>query len=143
MLFVDFGLCKRLSTDLRRGIRQGIYALLKRDLDQFVLEMGALGMVAPGAEPGVREAVDSMFERIGDTGGSGGMLAASGSQVLGLKDEAKALLEQTPGLQLPNDLLLYAKTLSYLFSLSAQMAPEVDLMKISMPYLLRFLAAQD
>ena len=66
-----------------------------------------------------------------------------GSQVLGLKDEAKRLLQETPGLQLPNDLLLYAKTLSYLFALAEDLAPEVDVMKISVPYLLEFLGGRD
>ncbi len=60
-----------------------------------------------------------------------------------LKDEAKGLLQETPGLQLPNDLLLYAKTLSYLFALAEQVDGNVDMMKISIPYLLRFLAARD
>ena len=68
-------------------------------------------MIAPGAEPQVRRAVEEMFARIA---GRGGALALEGAQVLSLKDEAKLLLQETAGLQLPNDLLLYAKTLSYL-----------------------------
>ena len=55
-------------------------------------------------------------------------------------DEAKRLLEETSGLQLPNDLLLYAKTLSYLFALGQRLEPEVDLMKQSIPHLLKWLA---
>ncbi len=69
-------------------------------------------------------------------------LGVAGAQIVGLQDEAKKLLQDTPGLQLPNDLLLYAKTLSYLFSLGERLAPEVDLVKISLPYLLRFLAGR-
>jgi predicted unusual protein kinase regulating ubiquinone biosynthesis (AarF/ABC1/UbiB family) len=75
-----------------------------------------------------------MFERIG------GGLEIAGSRVLPLKDEAKALLQTTPGLQLPNDLLLYAKTLAYVFALGAELDPDVDLMRLSLPALLRFLA---
>jgi predicted unusual protein kinase regulating ubiquinone biosynthesis (AarF/ABC1/UbiB family) len=67
----------------------------------------------------------------------------SGGSVLALKDEAKALLEQTPGLQLPHDLLLYARTLSYGVALGEELAPEVDMMKLAVPYLLQFLAASD
>ena len=51
--------------------------------------------------------------------------------------KAKELLQQTEGLQLPNDLLLYAKTLSYVFALGEQIAPEQDLMKLLLPYLLK------
>ena len=71
------------------------------------------------------------------------MLGSSAAQVLALKDEAKRLLQETEGLQLPNELLLYAKTLSYVFALGEELDPEVDLMKISIPYLLQFLATRE
>jgi predicted unusual protein kinase regulating ubiquinone biosynthesis (AarF/ABC1/UbiB family) len=140
VLFVDFGLSKHLSPELRDQMRQGIYAVLQRDLDAFMERMSDMEMIAPGAEDGVRTAVAGMFERIAAAGGSTGVLGSSGEQVLALKDEAKRMLQDTPGLQLPNDLLLYAKTLSYLFALGQEIAPSVDLMKLSLPYLLRFLA---
>ena len=140
ILFVDFGLCKRLSPELRANLRKGIYALLQSDLDTFVERMDAMGMIAPGAHDGVREAVGAMFDRIKQ---SGGALGVSGQAILGLKDEAKDLLRSTPGLQLPNDLLLYARTLAYLFALGDDLAPEVDLVTLSTPYLLKFLAEND
>jgi ubiquinone biosynthesis protein len=140
VLFVDFGLSKRLSPELRRDLRHGIYALLQSDLDGFVDRMEAMGMIADGARPGVRESVGAMFDRIRARGGA---LAVPGDAILGLKDEAKELLRETPGLQLPNDLLLYARTLTYLFALGEQLAPEVDLMKLSTPHLLKFLAQPD
>ena len=139
-LFVDFGLSKRLSDELRNDLRQGIYALLQSDLDGFVQRMDAMGMISPGAHQQVRAAVAAMFERIRE---SGGALSMPGEAVLGLKEEAKRMLRETPGLQLPNDLLLYARTLTYLFALGEQLAPEVDLVKLSTPYLLKFLAASD
>ncbi len=141
VLFVDFGLSRRLSEALRDRMRRAIYALLQRDLGAFIEQMQALDMIAPGVERRVEEAVAGMMERMASTGeGSQGVLGASGAQILALKDEAKTLLSETPGLRLPNDLLLYAKTLSYLFALGQELDPEVDLMKITLPYLLRFLA---
>jgi predicted unusual protein kinase regulating ubiquinone biosynthesis (AarF/ABC1/UbiB family) len=136
LLFVDFGLSRRLDTELRDEMRRAIHALIQRDLDGFIDGMQRMGMIAPGAEPAVRSAVVHMFDRFS----ASGALQIAGSQVLGLKDEAKALLQQTEGLQLPNDLLLYAKTLSYVFALGEQIAPEHDLMKLLLPYLLRYLA---
>ena len=136
LLFVDFGLSRRLDPRLHREIRRGIYALMQRDLDAFIAAMDRMKMVETGHRDAVRAAVASMFERIG------GGLEIAGSRVLPLKDEAKALLQTTPGLQLPNDLLLYAKTLAYVFALGAELDPDVDLMKLSLPALLRFLAAE-
>jgi predicted unusual protein kinase regulating ubiquinone biosynthesis (AarF/ABC1/UbiB family) len=143
VLFVDFGLHRRLSPELQNEMRQGIFALMQRNVDLFVERMNALEMIAPGAELGVRKAVSQMLDRIASEGGSDALMNAPGSQVLSLKDEAKRLLEETPGLQLPNDLLLYAKTLAYVFALGEELDPNVDLMKISVPYLLQFLAARD
>jgi ubiquinone biosynthesis protein len=140
VLFVDFGLCRRLDPVLRRELRQGLYALLQRDVDGFVDGMDRMGMIATGAREGVHRAVSDMFERIAR---AGGVLDAGGSQILALEDEARELLQRTRGIQLPIDLLLYAKTVSYVFTLGAEIAPEVDLMKLSLPYLLQFLAQKD
>lgn len=140
ILFVDFGLSRRLSPDLRQHLRVGIFALLQNDLDAFVAEIDSMGMIAEGARVPVRAAVAAMFSRIRESGGG---LSVPGSQILGLKDEAVVLLRETPGLQLPNDLLLYARTLSYLFQLGNTLDPSVDLVKISTPHVLRFLAGKD
>jgi ubiquinone biosynthesis protein len=126
VLFVDFGLSKRLTPELRRELRRG---------------MQRMGMIAEGSEERVREAVTGMLARI--RGESGGALGMSGERVLALKDEAKRLLYETEGLNLPTDLLLYAKTLSYVFRLGGELAPEVDMMRLSVPYLLRFLAERE
>jgi len=140
VLFVDFGLSRRLDLALRRELRKGLHALLGRDLDAFLAGMDRMGMIAPGAHAAVQESVARMFERIGAQGGA---LAIGGSRVLALKDEAKALLSSTPGLQLPNDLLLFAKTLSYVFALGRELDPEADVMRLALPYVLRFLAERD
>ena len=139
LLFVDFGLSRRLDPVLRREMRLGIYALLQRNPAAFLDGMERMGMIAPGAREGVARAVGAMFERVA---GGGGPLGVPAAQVLSLKDEAKRLLQETPGLQLPNDLLLFAKTLSYLFALGAALDPETDLMQLSLPYLMQFLAGQ-
>jgi ubiquinone biosynthesis protein len=141
VLFVDFGLSQRLPPALAHELRLGILALLSGDLDAFVAGMARIGAVAPGAEAGVRQAVSTMFGRIRNEGGSA--LGLGADRILSLKDEAKQLLYETPGLSLPSDLLLYAKTLSYLFSLARELAPSVEPMQLCLPPLLRFLATRE
>jgi len=141
VLFVDFGLSRRLAPDLRREMRLAIFAVLRGDSEAFLGGMERMDMLEPGARERVRAAVEQMLGRLRGEGAA--PLALGASRVLALKDEAKRLLEETPGLQLPNDLLLYAKTLSYLFALGAELAPEVDMMKLTVPWLLRFLAERD
>ena len=140
VLFVDFGLSKRLDPALRREMQLGVQALLRQDLPGFVDGMERAGMLAPGARTAVAAAVGSMFVRIR---AEGAPLGLGGGQVLALKDEAKRLLSETPGLRLPNELLLWAKTLSYLFALGAELDPQTDLVRVSLPYLLRWLATRD
>jgi ubiquinone biosynthesis protein len=140
VLFVDFGLSRRLDPVLRSELRRGLYALLQRDVAAFVAGMGRMGMIEAGAEARVSQAVAAMFARVQSQGGALGM---GGGAVLPLKDEAKALLQHTEGLQLPNDLLLYAKTLSVVFALGAELAPEVDVLALCLPYALRFLAEKE
>jgi len=88
----------------------------------------------------VRAAVGGMLERLAAEGGPFGL---AGSRVLALKDEAKELLASTPGLQLPHDLLLFAKTLSYVFALGRELAPDADLVKATVPYVLGFLGERE
>jgi ubiquinone biosynthesis protein len=137
VLFIDFGLSRRLDPELRRELRLGLFALMQRDVDAFVAGMERMGMIRDGAREGVRRSVQAMFERIAAAGAE---MGGSGALILGLKDEAKALLQRTDGIQLPMDLLFYAKTVSYLFALGEALAPEVDVMKSALPYLLEFLA---
>jgi len=137
VLFVDFGLSRRLEPTLRDEIRKAVYALMKRDPEAFVDGMERMGMIADGRRPDVERAVLAMFERLS---GVGGPASLGSGQVLGLKDEAKALLNETPGLQLPNDLLLYARTMSYVFGLAQELDPQADVMKLCLPPLLQFLA---
>jgi predicted unusual protein kinase regulating ubiquinone biosynthesis (AarF/ABC1/UbiB family) len=138
VLFVDFGLSRRLGPELRRELRQAIFSILQRDPDAFVAGMDRMGMISPGHHESVRSSVARMFQRL--AGEEGGPLQLGTDRILSLKDQAKVLLSETPGLQLPNDLLLYAKTLSYLFALGDELAPEEDLMGLTVPWLLRFLA---
>ncbi len=140
VLFVDFGLSRRLDPALRRELRRGLHALLARDPDAFLAGMDRMGMIAPGAHAAVRAALARMFARIAAEGGA---LGIAGSRVLAIKDEAKELLWNTPGIQLPHDLLLFAKTLAYVFALGRELDPGADLMRFALPDVLRFLAERD
>jgi len=140
VLFVDFGLSRRLDPGLRREIRQALYALLQRDAHAFLAGMRRMDMIVPGHEAEVTAAVRRMFGRLA---GVAAPLGMGGTQVLALKDEAKALLQETRGVQLPNDLLLYAKTMSYVFALGQELDPGVDVMRLCVPSVLQFLAEKE
>ena len=76
LLFVDFGLSRRLEPGLRHEMRLGIFALLQRDERAFLDGMQRMGMIAPGAREGVARAIAAMFGRIAGGGGALGGGAA-------------------------------------------------------------------
>jgi ubiquinone biosynthesis protein len=140
VLFVDFGLTQQLSEAMADTLRRSFFALLQGDPKALLVAMQELGMVDASALGDVERAVDEMFRRLKNAGGEG--LALRGEQVEGLGREAKRLLSETPGLTLPTELLLYAKTLAHLFELGRSLAPESDVMKLCVPYLVRFLGSR-
>lgn len=140
VLFVDFGLSRRLEPRLRRELRAGLHALIRQDLEAFLAGMERMGMIEAGAGESVRRGVAGMFGRLRLAGPA---LALSPTQVGMLQEEAKQALERTPGLQLPADLLLYARTVAWLFALGRSLAPELDLMRLILPQLLAFLAERE
>ena len=48
VLFIDFGLSKHLDPALRREMRLGIHALLRRDVEGFLDGMERMGMIDAG-----------------------------------------------------------------------------------------------
>ena len=143
VLFVDFGLSRRLDPALRREMRLGDLRAAARDRGGVPRRHGAPRHARAGRGAGACARRSTACSRACAARARRPLAARRPTGCSPLKDEAKALLEETPGLQLPNDLLLYAKTLSYLFALGAELAPEVDLMKLTVPWLLRFLAERD
>ena len=140
LLFVDFGLSRRLDPELRRELRRGMLALLGRDLEAFLDGMERIDAIEVDARREVEQAVRTMFERIAAAGSALGM---GGSAVLALKDEAVALLRETPGVRLPTDLLLYARTLSMVFGVARELAPKIDPLPLCLPALLGFLTEKE
>ena len=140
LLFVDFGLSRRLDPALRRELRKGMLALLSARSAGVPRRHGAARRDRAG--------------RIATTSRAPWPRCSSASAVRAGSPRAARRCSrsrtrpwrccgETPGLRLPVDLLLYAKTLSYVFSLGAELDREVDMMKLCLPSLLRFLAEKD
>ena len=98
-----------------------------------------LGIVRTKTTPEVRKAVAEVFERVP---AGQRALRLSGEELIGLGERLKQLLREVPGLTLPGELLLYAKTLAHLFELGRDLAPGEDVMVRCAPYVVRFLGAR-
>jgi ubiquinone biosynthesis protein len=135
LLFVDFGLARRLDEALRRELRAGMHALLKQDLPAVLEILGRLEALVPGREAQAEQALRRALE-----GGAAGALGAGPASIESLKQLGKQLLQESEAFVVPADLVLYARTLAYVYTLADAVAPGVDPMPLLLPHVLRFLA---
>jgi ubiquinone biosynthesis protein len=135
ILFLDFGLARRLDEALRQELREGIHSLLKRDLPALLEALKRLEAVVPGREAEAEQALRRALES-----GAAGALGASAATIESLKQLGKQLLQESKAFLVPADLLLYARTLAYVYALAETVAPGIDPMPRLLPHLLRFLA---
>jgi predicted unusual protein kinase regulating ubiquinone biosynthesis (AarF/ABC1/UbiB family) len=139
LLFVDFGLSRRLDPALRRELRLGIYALLQQNLPGFLDGMERIGAIAPGHRDDAARAVGAMFARVKSHGGlaagrRAGALAQGRGGGAAAADAGTAPADRSPALC--EDALLRVLA-------GAELDAEVDMMKLCLPSLLRFLAERD
>jgi len=133
VLFLDFGLAERLSPALREELRLGFQALLKRDVDALLAGLGRLGAVVPGREAQAREAIAAALDA-----GAAQALGANVAGIQALKELGKRLVRTSGAFRVPRELLLWARTLAYVYNLAERIAPGADPMRHLLPHVLRF-----
>ena len=133
VLFLDFGLAGRLSPALREELRLGFQALLRRDVEALVAGLGRLSAIVPGREAQAREAVAAALDA-----GAAQALGANVAGIQALKDLGKRLVRSSGAFRVPRELLLWARTLAYVYNLAERLAPDADPMRHLLPHLLKF-----
>ena len=136
VLFLDFGLAERLSPEVREELRLGLQALLKRDVDGLLAGLARLRAVIPGREQQARAALEAAL-----AAGAAGALGANTAGIQALKELGKRLVRESGAFRIPRELLLWARTLAYVYNLAERIAPDVDPMRLFLPHLLRFVTA--
>jgi predicted unusual protein kinase regulating ubiquinone biosynthesis (AarF/ABC1/UbiB family) len=138
LLFLDFGLSKRLPEPLRAELRAGLHALLRRDVGALLEGLERIGALVPGREAEAEAAITQALDA-----GAAEALSATPSTIAALKEVGKRLVRESRAFRVPTELLLYARTLAYVFALSERIAPGHSPMPQLLPRLLGFLASGD
>jgi len=133
VLFLDFGLAERLTPEVREELRLGLQALLRRDADALLAGLSRLHAVVPGREREARAALESAL-----AAGAASALGAGVAAIQSLKQLGKQLVRESRAFRVPRDLLLWARTLAYVYNLAERIAPGADPMRLFLPHLLRF-----
>ncbi len=134
ILLVDFGLSQELSDALRAELRNGLHALLKRDVPGLIGGLRRLGALAPGAERSAEVALCAALDA-----GAADALASRPEGIEALQRLGARLLRESRAFEIPRELLLLARTLSNLYALCARVAPGFDPTPRILPHLFRFL----
>jgi len=116
VLFLDFGLAERLAPEVREELRLGLQAVI------------------PGREREARAALESAL-----AAGASNALGAGVAAIQSLKQLGKQLVRESRAFRIPRDLLLWARTLAYVYNLGERIAPGADPMRLFLPHLLRFI----
>ena len=136
VLFLDFGLAERLSPALREELRLGFQALLRRDVDALVEGLARLSAIVPGRGAQARAAVAAALDA-----GAAGALGANVAGIQALKELAKRLVRTSGAFRVPRELLLWARTLAYVYNLAERIAPGSDPMRPLLPHVLKFVTS--
>ena len=90
----------------------------------------------PGREAQARAALEAAL-----AAGAAGALGANTAGIQALKELGKRLVRESGAFRIPRELLLWARTLAYVYNLAERIAPDVDPMRLFLPHLLRFVTA--
>jgi predicted unusual protein kinase regulating ubiquinone biosynthesis (AarF/ABC1/UbiB family) len=137
ILFLDFGLAERLSPEVREELRLGLQSLLKRDVDALLAGLVRLRAVTPGREADARAALEAALDA-----GAAGALGANVAAIQSLKQLGKRLVRESGAFRIPRELLLWARTLAYVYNLAERIAPAADPMRLFLPHLLKFVTTE-
>lgn len=131
---IDFGQSKEMPKEFHQMLRQAVTAVIQKDPDAFLQAMVAMGVVEDAEIHKVRHVVLKLGAQIKD-----GTLR----EVMALDYEALAkdvlrALQDLEAFSVPNDLVLYGRTLGILQGLTYRLDKDLPIFEVAAPYLMRF-----
>jgi len=135
---IDFGQSKEMPPQLHHALRRAVTATIQRDPDMFLDAMVEMGVVEEVETDKVRDVVLKLGEQI--KGGSAREIMSLDYEALA-RDVIKAL-QELDVLTLPNDLVMYGRTLGLLHGLTFTLDRDLPLFEVAAPYLMEFAFGQ-
>jgi predicted unusual protein kinase regulating ubiquinone biosynthesis (AarF/ABC1/UbiB family) len=132
---VDFGQAKWIPRRVHEGLRRGALAVLLHDPPGIVDSLCELGLMRDRDRPHFLKIVEQLAERI-PTGSPQEVNRFTYEEI---RDWVWSLLSKIERLQIPNDLILYGRTVALLHGLATQLHPAINVFAVVAPYLLQFL----
>lgn len=131
---IDFGQAKEMPAQSHTGLRRAVLAVLQRDAQGFLDAMVELNVIETAELHKVRHVVDSLASQI-KTGSVAEVMQLDYESLA--RDVARALRD-LEALSVPNDLILYGRTLGLLHGLGFKLDPDLPVFEVAAPYLMKF-----
>lgn len=131
---IDFGQAKEMPAKSHNGLRSAVTSVLKRDAEGFLAAMVDLEVLETAELHKVRHVVDSLAEQI-KTGSVAEVMKLDYER---LAQDVSRALRDLDALSVPNDLILYGRTLGLLHGLGFKLDPELPVFEVAAPYLMKF-----
>jgi predicted unusual protein kinase regulating ubiquinone biosynthesis (AarF/ABC1/UbiB family) len=131
---IDFGQAKEIPPRFHEALRRAVLSTMQKDADMFLAAIVEMGIVEEVEIEKVRAVVTKLGAQIKD--GSVREVMALDYESLA-RDVMKAL-QDLEAFSIPNDLVLYGRTLGILHGLNFLLDPELPIFEIAGPYLMKF-----
>lgn len=129
---VDFGQVKILSPDFHQALTRSVMCFVTRDVDGFLDTLVGLGLFTADRVEEVRPAAHKALDRYGSmTPEEVGKMDFDW-----IRKELVTELTGLRGLVVPQELVLYGRTLALLAGLTRQIDPTVDAFALARPFIL-------
>lgn len=135
---VDFGQAKEMPPDVHENLRRAVFGMLMGDDELLVEALMDLDVIGEKDRPAVQELIDYFGARI-KTGSAAEFNQLDYHDVHVLISQ---FIRQVEDLRIPNDLILYGRTLGLLHGLATMLDPSVNIFAIARPHFMKFLFPQ-
>jgi predicted unusual protein kinase regulating ubiquinone biosynthesis (AarF/ABC1/UbiB family) len=132
---VDFGQSKWIPREVHEGLRRGAFAAVTHDHAGLVDALIELGLIRRRDRHLFLDVVGKVAAKLP----TGSPAEVNRLDFEEMRDWVMDLLSKIEGVQIPNDLVLYGRTISLLHGLATRLDPNINVFRVAAPYLIQFL----
>lgn len=132
LCILDFGQVKILPKKFHKALTTSVMHFVTRNIDGFIEALVDIGLVPKGREEDARAISTKAIERYGSMTPE----EVQGMSFEWIRDELLTELAHFRGIAVPQELVLYGRTLALLYGLTKQIDPTVDAFALARPHVL-------
>lgn len=135
IVFVDFGLMQRMPSQMREGLLKAGVAIINRNTEGIIHGLIDLGFLPRrGDIRGIERVVSYFMDKYRDITPR----EFKNIDINVISQEIHDLIQAYPSVQIPNNFILFSRTMGILNGLTSKLDPDLNIIEIAAPYTKRF-----